>query len=97
MTAVFKRFNKAKVVGSRTLGWGTVENTFPITTSFNNSEHYSVLLVHSLTLREDGEAIEGRGVDPDVDTSNPDWQDGLSDIFKSDKFVQDIIDIIKEK
>lgn len=97
MAAVFKRSNRAKVVGTSTLGWGTVENTFPIKTTFDESERYSVLLVHSLTLRDDGEAIENKGIDPDVNTNESDWREQLSNVFKSEKFIKDVIDMVGEK
>jgi C-terminal processing protease CtpA/Prc len=82
-TAAFKRFHLAKVVGTHTRGWGTVENTFPVEASIDPAHTYTVLLVHSITLREDNQPVEGRGVDPDVDTSKAEWKAQLSSNFKS--------------
>ena len=81
ITAVFKRFKLARVVGMPTRGWGTVENTYPIETIIDPAEKYSLLLVHSLTLRDDNQPIEGRGVDPDVYTDKKDWQNELGKYF----------------
>ncbi|MEK7509078.1 MAG: S41 family peptidase [Patescibacteria group bacterium] len=95
LTAViFKRLNRAKVVGTKTRGWGSVENTFPVETRLSDDEKYSVLLVHSLTLREDNEPIEGRGVDPDIDTSAANWKQELSSAFRTPGFVSAIIEAV---
>ena len=93
-TAIFKRLNMATVVGAQTRGWGTVENTFPIKTQLDETETYSVLMVHSLTLREDGQPVEGRGIDPDVNTTDPAWKTKLSREFRSPVFVQAVIDVV---
>jgi C-terminal processing protease CtpA/Prc len=97
MSAVFKKFKLAKIVGTTTLGWGTVENTFPIKTVFDDTEKYSVLLVHSLTLRDDGEAIETRGVDPHVDISESGWQSRVPTLFKSPAFSRDVVQLLEDK
>jgi C-terminal processing protease CtpA/Prc len=86
-TAVFKKFRLAHVVGVTTRGWGTVENTFPIEAPIDPTQTFSVLLVHSITLREDNQPIEGRGVDPDVDTSKAGWQSQLSQYFRSASLI----------
>jgi hypothetical protein len=86
-TAVFKKFHLAHVVGKTTRGWGTVENTFPIEADIDPTQKFTVLLVHSLTLREDNQPIEGRGVDPDVDVSKTDWQSQLSKYFSSPSLI----------
>ncbi|KKU68122.1 MAG: hypothetical protein UX89_C0007G0018 [Parcubacteria group bacterium GW2011_GWA2_47_16] len=79
MAATFKRFNTAIVVGKTTKGWGTIENTFPIETLIDPVERYSLFLVHSITLRDDSQPIEGRGVEPNVDITKPNWQKTLED------------------
>jgi C-terminal processing protease CtpA/Prc len=86
-TATFKKFHLAKIVGGTTRGWGTVENTFPISAQIDPAQKYSVLLVHSITLREDNLPIEGRGVDPDIDTSKAGWQSALSSSFNSASII----------
>lgn len=91
-TAAMRRFNLARVVGGTTRGWGTVENTFPLETIIDPTEKYSMFLVHSLTLREDNQPIEGRGVDPDVSIKDPSWRNQLSNYFRS----PDLISAIKK-
>ncbi len=71
--SVLKKYNKAVVVGTHSKGWGTIENTFPIATGLDD-EKYTLFLVHSITLRDDGEPIEGRGVDPNIDIGAKNWQ-----------------------
>ncbi len=98
LTAViFKRLHMAKVVGTKTRGWGTVENTYPMKTQLSADEKYSVLLVNSLTLREDNEPIEGNGVDPDIDIGAKDWKQELSDTFRTPGFASAIIEAMGKK
>lgn len=89
--ATFKKFHMAKVVGKTTRGWGTIENTYPMDTEIDPEEKFILLLVNSVTLREDGQPIEGRGVDPDIDISKTGWQKELPKHFDS----QSLIDAIK--
>lgn len=93
--ATFKKFRMAKVVGKTTRGWGTIENTYPIETEIDPEEKFVMLLVNSITLREDGEPIEGRGVDPDVDISKKDWQKELPKHFKSSSIISAIKQVVK--
>jgi len=93
LTAAFKYFNIARVVGTTTKGWGTVENTFPIDSIIDPGEKYSLLLVHSLTLRDDHQPIEGRGVDPDVDIKKPDWKSQLGKFFNSKNLINALAQI----
>jgi hypothetical protein len=83
-SAAFKKFKLGTVVGKTTRGWGTVENTFPLNTMIDPKEKYLLLLVHSITLRDDGEPIEGRGVTPNIDITSPDWKTALSKRFDAD-------------
>ncbi|MES2135346.1 MAG: S41 family peptidase [Patescibacteria group bacterium] len=87
MASTFKKFNRAHVVGGTTRGWGTVENTYPLETTLDPTTSYSLLLVNSITLREDNQPIEGRGVDPDIDTSKPGWEKKLPVYFKSSSLI----------
>ncbi|TSD05272.1 MAG: carboxyl-terminal processing protease [Parcubacteria group bacterium Greene0714_7] len=88
--ATFKKFNRAHVVGGTTRGWGTVENTYPLKTVIDPTTSYSLLLVNSITLREDNQPVEGRGVDPDVDTSKSGWENKLSNYFDSTSLINAI-------
>jgi hypothetical protein len=93
-TTIFKRMHMAIVVGTKTRGWGTVENTFPITTQISTAEKYSVLLVHSLTLREDNEPVEGKGVDPDIDVSAADWKQKVANAFRTSGMANAVIEAL---
>ena len=93
--ATFKKFHMAKVVGNTTRGWGTIENTYPIDTEIDPTEKYILLLVNSITLRDDGQPIEGRGVDPDVDISKAGWQKELPKHFDSQSLIDAIKSVVK--
>lgn len=87
-TAILKRAKIAHVVGTKTRGWGSVEDTYPLKTVIDPSTSYSLLLVNSLTLRDDQQPIEQNGVIPDVDTSKTDWQKELSKYFTSPSLIK---------
>jgi hypothetical protein len=89
--AVFKRSRLATIVGTKTRGWGSVENTFPVSTQLTEDEKFTVLLVHSLTLRDDGEPIEGRGVDPHIDVTAPTWKSEVRSTFRTSGFAEAVI------
>lgn len=86
--AVLKRARIARVVGTTTRGWGSVENTYPLKTVIDPSSTYALLLVNSLTLRDDQQPIEQNGVIPDVDTRTADWQRQLPKHFTSASLLQ---------
>jgi hypothetical protein len=85
--AAMKRFHLATVVGTTTRGWGSVENTYPISTQLSTSTRYALLLVNSLTVNDTGQPIEGNGVAPDVDTSTPGWEAKLPQHFRSQGLI----------
>lgn len=89
-TAAMKRFHLATIVGNTTRGWGTVENTFPLQTVIDPTEKYSMLLVHSLTLREDNQPVQDRGVDPDINIADPKWKSQLSSYFHNAGLIKAI-------
>ncbi|MFZ5391287.1 MAG: S41 family peptidase, partial [Patescibacteria group bacterium] len=91
IAASLKKYNVGVVLGSPTKGWGTVENTFPLNTIIDPEESYSIFMVHSLTLRDDGQPIEGKGVDPLINTSDPSWPEQLYNHFN----YQGLVDVIK--
>jgi hypothetical protein len=68
-----KKYHLGLLVGSKTKGWGTVESVVPLKTVIDPASTYSMLLVHSVTVRDDGQAIEGRGVEPQVKVADPKW------------------------
>jgi len=77
MAAALKKYNAGVLFGTATRGWGTVERAFPIENQIDENESYSVFLVHSLTLRDDGQPIEGKGVDPTININDSNWSDQL--------------------
>lgn len=96
ITAALKRLRIAKVVGTTSRGWGTIENTFPLQNTIDPSVKYTMLLVHSLTLGDDNQPIESRGIVPDVDISDPKWKSKLSTEFRSQSLVSAIQKVIPQ-
>jgi hypothetical protein len=93
MAATLKKYNVGVLVGLPTRGWGTVEKVFQIEQQIDPAETYSVFLVHSLTLREDGQPIEGRGVEPVININDPDWEKQLLSYFHYPELIQAIKEI----
>lgn len=87
-TATFKKFNLAHVVGTPTRGWGTVENTYPLETNIDPVNKYLLLLVNSITLRDDNQSIEGQGVEPDINMNDVLWKNKLKNYFRSTSLIQ---------
>lgn len=96
LAAMFKRFHLGVVVGGKTRGWGTVENTVPFTTVIDPAEKYSMLLVQYITLRDDGQPIEGRGVDPSISISDKNWQSQLPSVIHSSSLRSTVIKIVSK-
>lgn len=88
ISAMLKRMNLAKTVGTNTRGWGTVENTYPLETVIDPNTKYTLLLVNSVTLRDDNQPIEGKGVDPNVNTGDKDWKNKVSNLFRSQSLIK---------
>ena len=80
VASTFKKYNVGVLVGERTRGWGTVETILPLKTKLEG-ESYTLLLVSNLTLREDNQPIEGRGVEPHIKISDPNWKNELLKYF----------------
>lgn len=81
MAATLKKYNVGVLVGSKTRGWGSVEKVFNLEHQLSAGEKYSVFLVHSLTIRDDGKPIEGTGVEPVIDIKNPNWERELNNYY----------------
>lgn len=92
LAATLKKYNVGVIVGTNTKGWGTVEKVFELHNQIDKTEKYSVFLVHSLTLREDGKPIEGVGVEPNIYITNKDWEKELYSRFGS----QTLVNVLKE-
>lgn len=81
LSASLKRYHFGVVVGVPTSGWGTIEKVFPIDHQIDETEKYSLFLVHHITIRDDGQPIEGRGVEPNVNIKDPNWENQLYSYF----------------
>lgn len=92
--AVLKRYKIGLLLGKKTKGWGTIERLYPIKAQIDPNEKYSLFLVNNITLRDDGQPIEGRGVEPSISLDNPSWDKELSDYFKDSGFVNAIKQVI---
>ncbi|MSU74777.1 hypothetical protein EXS57_03310 [Candidatus Kaiserbacteria bacterium] len=88
--AALKRLRIARVVGTTTRGWGSVENTYSLKTTIGPTTSYALLLVNSLTLRDDQQPIEQNGVVPDVDIGTTNWQSQLNSYFASASLVRTV-------
>lgn len=95
MAAVLKRFNVGILVGTKTRGWGTVEKVFELKNQIDPAEKYSVFLVHHLTLREDGQPIEGKGVDPLINIKDPNWEKQFNTYFHYPEFTGAVKSVLK--
>ncbi|MBI5734091.1 MAG: hypothetical protein HY973_04090 [Candidatus Kerfeldbacteria bacterium] len=97
IAATIKKYNVGVVIGSTTKGWGTVENTFPLKTTIDPTENYSAFLVHSLTLRDDNQPIEGRGVNPTIKLSDKNWPEQLMTYYNYGPLAEAVKQIIAGK
>ncbi|PJE74351.1 MAG: hypothetical protein COV01_02535 [Candidatus Taylorbacteria bacterium CG10_big_fil_rev_8_21_14_0_10_41_48] len=86
--SALRRFRIAYIVGEKTRGWGTVENTYPLETVIDPETSYSLLLVNNLTLGVDNQPIEQNSVTPDILTTEKNWQSNLSYFFSSPSLIQ---------
>lgn len=94
MAASLKRYHAGVVVGVPTKGWGTVERVFPLENQLSPKEKYSLFLVHSITLRDDNQPIEGRGVEPDVNIKDPSWPQKLLLYFNNPSLIDAISEVL---
>jgi len=97
MAAVLKKYNVGVLVGITTKGWGTVEKVFNLNGQFDPNAKYSAFLVHSLTLRDDNQPIEGKGVEPNINIKNKGWEDELTKQFSFPVLTQKVSEILTPK
>ncbi|MDP2649544.1 MAG: S41 family peptidase [bacterium] len=97
MAATFKKYHLAVVVGTTSKGWGTVERVFALDNQIDPKEKYSMFLVHSLTLREDNQPIEGKGVDPNVNTKDLDWKKQFNSYLNYPQLADSVEGILSGK
>ena len=97
IAAVLKRYNVGVLVGEKTKGWGTIERVFPIKHQISQKNKYSIFLVHSLTLRDDNQPIEGNGVEPTINIKNKNWQKKLYSYFNSESLIKAVESLYSKK
>jgi len=61
----------------------------------NSDKKYSMFLVHRLTLRDDGQPIEGKGVEPLININNPNWEKELYQYFHYQELINAVKEVIK--
>lgn len=94
MIATLKKYNVGVVVGAKTKGWGTVEQIIPIDQQIDPTEKYSILMAHSLTLRDDGQPIESRGVEPTISIEDKDWDRQLLEYFNYPALIRAVKEVL---
>jgi hypothetical protein len=95
MSASVKRFHLGTLVGTTTKGWGTVEQMIPIDHQIDNTEKYSLVLVQSLTLRDDNQPVEGKGVDPDINIKDPNWPAQFMKVYNNQALLNYVEGLLK--
>ncbi len=90
MASVLKKYNVGVILGEKTKGWGTIEKVFPIKHQIDEKKKFSIFLVHSLTLRSDGQPIEGNGVSPVININDKKWTEKLYSYFGSLSLIKAI-------
>src|SRR3989338_2330076 len=88
MASSFKKYRVGVVLGIPTKGWGTVERVFPLEHQIDPGEKYSIFLVHSITVRDDNQPIEGRGVEPDINIKSQDFDRQLYAYFRNNQITE---------
>lgn len=94
MAASLKKYHIGVVLGVPTKGWGTVERVFPLENQISEKEKYSIFLVHSITLRDDNLPIEGRGVEPDINIKDPNWNSQLIQYFYNQALLEAVRSVL---
>lgn len=95
LAVVFKRYNLGVLLGKKTKGWGTIEQLYPLKNQITPDENYSIFLVNHVTIRDDGQPIEGRGVEPHILIDDPGWDKKLFEDVKRDDLVDAVKAVIK--
>jgi hypothetical protein len=97
MAATLKKYNVGAIVGTHTKGWGTIEQLMPLKTTIDGTEKYAILMVHSLTIRDDGQPIEGQGVEPLINIKDKDWDKQLGEYVGSTSLVEAVKKYVNKK
>ncbi|MFH0943363.1 MAG: S41 family peptidase [Candidatus Beckwithbacteria bacterium] len=93
MAATMKKYHVGVLVGTTTRGWGTVESVFPLKNQLGEEQIFSLFLVHHLTLREDNQPIEGRGVDPNIFITDPAWRQQLLEYYNFPELINAVANL----
>ncbi len=93
MASVLKKYNAGVLIGTKTKGWGTIESVINIDQQIDEKEKYAIFLVHSLTLNEEGQSIEGHGVSPTIQINDSDWKDQLFAYFHYEELAKAVEEI----
>jgi len=93
MAATLKKYNAGVLVGTTTKGWGTVEKVIELNIQIDPEEKYFVYIVSNLTIRDDGQPVEGKGVEPLISINNPDWEKQLFAYFHYDELTKAVKEI----
>lgn len=94
MAASLKKYNVGVLVGTKTKGWGTIEQISPLETQLGGKT-YTAIIVQSLTVADDGQQIEGRGVEPHVDITDKNWKQKISEYNSDSKLISEIEKLFK--
>ncbi len=92
MASVFKKYNIGILIGTTTRGWGTIEAVKKLDSKLEEQE-YSMFLVHSLTLKADGQPIEGNGVEPTIDINQSNWKEKLYSYFNYNELINAVEEV----
>jgi len=93
MAATLKKYNVGVLVGTNTRGWGTIESVINIDQQIDEQEKYAIFLVHSLTLDENGQPIEGQGISPTIQINDSNWKDQLFAYFHYEELTKAVEEI----
>jgi hypothetical protein len=81
IASTLKKYNVGIVMGTTSKGWGTIEKVIPMDKQLDTKEKFSIFLVHHLSLRDDGQPVEGNGVIPVIDINSSNWEQQLNEYF----------------
>lgn len=95
MASSLKKYNVGVVIGNTTKGWGTVERVFALDHQIADDEKFSIFLVHRVTLREDGQPIEGRGVEPMIFIKDVNWKKEILKRFNDPEIIKAIEEVYR--
>lgn len=96
VAGMFEKHQLGVLVGERTAGWGTVENTYPMETRIEEDTNYSLFLVHSLTLQNNDMPIQGIGVEPTVNVTKSGWETKLQKALQGEDLSAVLRDILQQ-